>query len=264
MYISAWMYALAGLCFLFGGGLIVSSVNTLSLRFFPTLPVYPLPGPAPEGKFWLVLSLSMMAMITYISRAAYLDLRRNGRLVPILLLSKFCSSMFYLIFFATSGQLVHLVGLLTDGPLFLITFALWIPASPGDEYIDGAEADTLAAIGEALFPRGGAFEAGYADFREECIADARKMFAGQYPSTRMGTRMMIRIFDLSPLFMMAKPVSFRRLPLEKRQALLNRIEHHRYYLFRMMFFGIKLFATVPFFNRDEAARAVGFNPEEAV
>ncbi|MFA6451692.1 MAG: hypothetical protein WCX65_19630, partial [bacterium] len=225
MFISAWMYAGAGLCFLFGGGLIVGGVNAFSARFFPALPLYPLPGASPEGKFWLVLSLSMMAMITYICRSAYLDLRRNARLVPILLLSKFCSSVFYMSFFIAYGHLANLVGFFTDGPLFLATLALWLPAAVGDRYIPEVEEDIIASFGEAMFPRGGAFEAGYMDFREECIADARRLFSMQYPPSRIGSRIMFRVLDMSPMFMMLRPVTFRRLSIEKRQQLLMRFEH---------------------------------------
>jgi hypothetical protein len=262
MFISAWMYAGAGLCFLFGGGLIVKSVNMLSARVFPALPLYPLPGASPEGKFWLALSLSMMAMITYICRSAYLDLRRNGRLVPILLLSKFCSSVFYMSFFVAYGHLANLVGFFTDGPLFLVTLALWLPAAVGDRCIDDVEEDILAAMGEAMFPRGGAFEAGYADFREECLADTRKMIAAYYPPTRVGVRAIIRVFDMAPMFMFVKPMTMRRLTIEKRQQVLRRLEHHWFYGYRMMFMAIKLVIALPFFNRDETARAIGYLPAE--
>ncbi len=262
MYISAWMYAVSGLCFLFGGGLIVKSINAFSARFLPSLPPYPLPVGSPEGGFWLVLSLSMMAMITYICRAAYLDPRRNGRLVPILLLSKFCSSAFYLAFFIANRQLAHLVGFFTDGPLFIVTLLIWLPASAGNKYIDGAEEDILVAIGDALFPRGGAFEAGYMDFRDENVADARVMFSKQYPVTLAGTRFLMRLIDLSPVYVALRPVTLRRLPLERRQDVLRRVESHWFSLVRMMFFGVKLFATVPFFNREETLRAVGYLPKE--
>jgi hypothetical protein len=262
MFISAWMYAGSGLCFLFGGGLIVRSVNAVSARVFPSLPLYPLPAASPEGRFWLVLSLSMMAMITYICRAAYLDLRRNGRLVPILLLSKFCSSAFYMGFFIASGHLANLVGFFTDGPLFIVTLIMWLPAMSGDKHIDGTEEDIIAALGEALFPRGGAFEAGYADFRDECMAEARLMIAAQYPATRIGSRIMLRILDLTPLFVMFRPVTLRRLSVEKREQLLTRIEHHRFYGLRVMLMAVKIFVTIPFFNREETARAVGYLPVE--
>jgi len=263
MYISAWMYAVAGLFFLFAGTLITQSANAGSTRILPSLPLYPLPANGTEGKFWLALSLSMMAMITYICRAAYLDIRSNGRLVPILLLSKFCSSVFYLTFFIMQGHLANLIGFLTDGPLFLATFILWIPASAGDKCIDEAEADILAAIGDALLPRGGVFAAGYLDYREECIADARKMMSAYYPAALLASRAMLRILDLSPLFFTLRPVTLRRLPLEKRQAMIRRIEGNRFYGLRMMYMGMKVLVTIPFFNREEAMRAVGYLQEEA-
>jgi hypothetical protein len=262
MYISAWMYAGSGLFFLIGGGLIVKFVNMASARLLPSLPLYPLPAASPEGKFWLALSLSMMAMITYICRAAYLDPRRNGRLVPILLLSKFCSSVFYMGFFIAYGHLANLVGFFTDGPLFLVTLILWLPAEAGGNFIDETEEDIIAAIGEALLPRGGAFEAGYADYRDRCIVDARKLVAAQYPATQIGARAMLRILDLSPVYLSLRPVTLRRLPVEKRMELLKRIEHHSFYGLRVMLTAVKLFVTLPFFNVEENSRAVGYLPAE--
>jgi hypothetical protein len=263
MYISAWMYAGSGLCFLFGGGLIVRSINMVSARVFPFLPLYPLPSDAPEGMFWAALSLSMMAMITYICRAAYLDVRHNGRLVPILLLSKFCSSMFYAAFFITFGHLAHLVGLFTDGPLFVVTLALWLPAAVGENRLDGAEEEIIAAIGDAMFPRGGAFEAGFADYREENMVDIRRMFAAEYGPAQWVSRLMVRLVDLSPVYLSFKFATLRRLPIEDRQRLLRRIEHSRFSFLRLMMVAVKFFVTASFFNREEVARAVGYVPVEA-
>ncbi|OQA89915.1 MAG: hypothetical protein BWY28_00653 [bacterium ADurb.Bin236] len=262
MLISAWMYALAGLFFLVLGSGIAPAVNALSAKVFPALPLYPLPAEGPEGKFWLALSLSLMAMITWICRAAYLDLRRNAFLVPVLLLSKFCSSAFYLAFFIGNGQLAHFVGFMTDGPLFLFTAAMWFFAAPGPRLISRDEEDTLAAIGDALFPPGGAFELGFSDFREECLADARKMFAAQDPVSRLGCRVMIRALDLSPMYILFRPVTLRRLPRERRIVTLQKVESHWLPEVRLLLFAVKILAALPFFNRESAARAVGFIREE--
>jgi hypothetical protein len=263
MFISAWMYALAGLFFLVAGSRIAPFVNGVSERFMPALAPYPLPSHGGEGAFWLALSLSMMAMITWICRAAYLDLRRNGRLVPVLLLSKFCSTAFYVVFFVAGRQLVHLVGALTDGPLFIATLILWLPASTRDRYMDETEEDILAAIGDALMPRGGAFEAGYADFRKECLADARRMLAAQPTLTRGANRIMLRTIDLMPLVLTLRPTSFRRLPLERRIDILKRIENSRVSIVRLALFAAKLNALLPFFNRPEIEREIGIVREEA-
>ncbi len=262
MLISAWMYAAAGLFFLFLGSGIAPALNSVSARVLPALPLYPLPADGTEGKFWLALSLSMMAMITWICRAAYLDLRRNAPLVPVLLLSKFCSSAFYLAFFIGHGQLVHFVGFMTDGPLFLFTAAMWFFAAPGPRLISRDEEDTLAAIGDALFPPGGAFEVGFSDFREECLADARKMFAAQDAVSRLGCRVMIRALDLSPMYILFRPVTLRRLPRERRIVTLQKVESHWLPEVRLLLFAVKILAALPFFNRESAARAVGFIREE--
>lgn len=261
MYISAWMYGLSGLFFLVVGSRIAPFVNTVSERF-TALPPYPLPAAGAEGAFWQALSLSMMAMITWICRAAYLDPRRNGRLVPLLLLSKFCSSAFYIAFFAARGHLVCLVGFLTDFPLFVATLVLWLPAAAGDKFIDGAEEDILMAVGEALMPPGGAFDVGYADARERCLADARRMFAAQSPLALAVLRFMLRALDTLPVIMTLRPVTLRRLPPEERRKFLSRLDSHRSSTLRMIFFTAKLEALLPFFNQPEVEREVGWTLEE--
>lgn len=262
MLISAWMYAISGAFFFVAGFQIAPFVNQISSRFLP-LPLYPLPSGEPEGAFWLALSLSMMAMITYICRAANLDPRKNGRLVPVLLISKFCSTAFYLYYFASQGQLAYLVGALTDGPLFIATLALWLPASTGDRFITEAEEDMLASLGDGLMPRGGAFEAGYLDFRDECIADARRMFANQGTLALSASRFMLRALDVSPVFLTLRPMTLRRLKTYERSDVLKRIENSRFSMLRAVLLSCKIFVLMPFFNRQSVANAVGYTHPEA-
>jgi len=264
MFISAYMYAISGLFFLLAGMKIAPFVNVVSSRFFPSLAPYPLPADGTEGGFWLVLSLSMMAMITWISRAASIDLRGNSRLVPVLLLSKFCSTMFYLFFFISSGQLLHLVGCLTDGPLFLVTLVLWIPASRGGGHLSETEEEILAAVGDAILPRGGAFDAGYTDFRKECLSDARTMMSAQDPFARSAFRFMLKFIDISPVIFLGRLRTFRRLAPEQRTALMEKFENSPLSPVRNILVALKILVELPFFSRKETAEAVGYEPAEVM
>ncbi len=261
MYISAWMFAGAGLFFLFGGDLIVNFLNVVTEKYLTWFAPYPLPADGNEGAFWLVLSLSMMAMITWICRAAYLDIRRNGRLVHVLLLSKFCSSLFYLIFFIKTHQLAYLIGISTDFPIFLVTFALWIPASVGSGPIDETEEDILAAFGEAMLPADVGFEIGYADCSKECIEDARRLFSEQDPMARFASRLMIRTVDLFPFLVSFRFTTLRRLPLVERTAIIERAAHHRRSNIRLVQEAVKLFVLFPFFNQSQVRKQMGQAPE---
>lgn len=259
MFLSAWMYALSGLFFLVGGHMIAPFVNQAGARFFTSLPPYPLPSDGHEGAFWLVLSLSMMAMITYICRSVYLDVRRNSGMVPVLLLSKFCSSALYLGFFVSTGQLAHLVGALTDGPLFLVTLYLWFPASPGNKYLDQTEEDIYVAAGQALVPRGGAFESGFEDFREQCLVDGRQLLAALSPVALAVFRLMLRMIDFLPIFLTLRFRTFRRLSLDERQAFLLRMENHPRAVVRMTFLAVKLNTLMPLFNQPAMEHITGWD-----
>jgi hypothetical protein len=259
MLVSAWMYALTGVFIVFGGGLIISILNAVSAAVFTSLPEN-----APEGKFWLALASTMLALIAYASRAAYLDLRRNGRFVWILLLAKLCSSSLFLAFFFLEGPLVYFAAFCTDIPLLVFTFALWLPVTTVDDWIGCTDEDIIAAIGEATFPRGGAFEVGYSDVREECLEDVRRMFAGYSPWVLIGIKAMLRLFDWSPLLLLFAPRTLRNLRLADRQKVLQKLEQHWFFGFRMMVMAAKMFIAMPFFNRNAAAESVGafIEPDE--
>ncbi len=78
-------------------------------------------------RLWLVLSLSLMATITYISYLIWRNPRKHMALVPVILLSKLASSLFALIyFFAQQRYFVNLVAFITDFPIFLIVLFAYI------------------------------------------------------------------------------------------------------------------------------------------
>ena len=260
MLICAILFGFAVPFFLFGGVWIVPAINAISARIC-SLPLYALPESGMEGAFWRVLGVSMMAMLTWVCVAASVDVRRNCRLVPIMLVSKLCSTLCYLGLFIAFHPLAYLVGVLTDGPIFLVTLALWYLSSPGDRYIDDKEERILAAIGGALVPRGGAFELGYADLRDRCVAGVRRMMAVMDPVALLGTRLLFRTVNLSPILFGLRGCTLLGMLPEDRPGWLTRLERHRLGPVRMMIVAVKAYAAVPFFNEPEAAQAVGYEPE---
>lgn len=262
MLISAWMYGLAGLQFLLLGGHTGRVFNEIS-KFLSRLPLYPLPPNQLEGGFWRVLAVSMMAMITWICIMTYRGIRGSHSLVPVLLLSKVCSTGMYLAFYQVHHELAYLMGALTDGPLFLITLALWIPAMTGEGYLSRAEEGILASMGEALLPKGGAFPQGFTDLLEPCILDVRRIWASRPILVILATRGMMRLLDLSPILTGVKFTFFRRLPIEQRQRVLRKLEDHRFYAVRLIYVSIKFHILLTFFSQPEAERAVGYLQESS-
>lgn len=257
MLISACVYALAIPFFLLAGAHIVPVINTISAPLFP-LPEYPLPPSGIEGAFWRILGVSMMAMLTWACVTAYSDVRGKGWVVHIVLLSKLCSTLSYLAFFAARHQLAYLVGALTDGPIFLCTLALWYAASARGRLIDAKEEDILSAIGEAIVPHGGAFALGFRDIRTECLADIRRMLAALDPMTLLATRLILRLLNAAPIFRGLRPRTLRSMPPAERSEFLARIEGSRFSSPRMMFVMIKVLVLFSFFNHPAAQEAVGY------
>ena len=259
MFISIGLYGIAGVFFLFWGDWLPRWINAFSARFV-NLPLYP----DSEGAFWRVLGVSMMAMITWIALAVYRDLHANGPLVSVLLLSKCCSTGLYAVFFIRRHELVYLVGALTDGPLFLITWALWYAARPGARCLDRKEEQILLALGSAMLPRGGAFPEGYGDVEEACLADLRRIVSTQDVTTRLLTRVALRTLDLLPILLTLRLHTLRGVPLEERSRLLTQLETHWFAPFRLLLVALKACVVFPFFNQPSVARAIGYDPEARV
>ena len=259
MFVSIGLYGIAGAFFLIWGDWVPRCINAFSARSV-NLPLYP----DSEGAFWRVLSVSMMAMITWIALSVYRDLHANRPLVSVLLLSKCCSTGLYAVFFIQRRELVYLVGVLTDGPLFLITWALWFVARPGARCLDRKEEQILLALGEAILPRGGAFPEGYGDVAGACLADLRRLVSAQQVATRLFTRIVLRTLDLLPMLLTLRPHTLQSVPLEERSRWLARIETHWFAPFRMMLLALKAYTVLPFFNQPSVARAIGYDSEARI
>lgn len=125
MVVSAVMYFMGMLVFLFGQNRLLEQINKISERLFKErFPKIPLSS----EKFWLVLTTSMMLMLVVL--CGFVAYKPEGflEMVVIVLVSKFCSTSLYLVLFAKERYFAHLVGALTDGPIFIITLLFFLKA----------------------------------------------------------------------------------------------------------------------------------------
>jgi len=124
----AWVvsFVVAGLYFLFFQNQLIKQVNFISSDVLKlSLPLLP----ESTEKFWLVLTISLMATITVLSYIAQKDIRKNIVYVVPLLVSKFVSTSFFILFFFVHiHSLAYIVGALTDGSIFVITFIFYLIA----------------------------------------------------------------------------------------------------------------------------------------
>ncbi len=127
MIASAVMYFVAGLFFLFLQNRLLEQMNTVSAKLFQDR--FP-PIPLSTEKFWLILTSSMMLMLVLLCAFVAMDPKKFLAMVFIILASKCCSTLLYLILFARKKYWAYLVGALTDGPLFVVTLIIFIQAGP--------------------------------------------------------------------------------------------------------------------------------------
>jgi len=124
----AGMFIIAGLVFLIFPERLIGMINITSSRIAPSL------APATEaGRFWVSLTVSMMATITALSLLIYRDVKRHAVMAVPLAVAKFTSSLCGLGFFlcgmimpATGwNTLANLVICITDLPLGILMIALY-------------------------------------------------------------------------------------------------------------------------------------------
>ena len=166
--------------------------------------------------------------------------------------------------FASDHYLACLIGVLTDGPIFLLTWFLWFLSRPADQYLDRREEDIVAAIGDALMPPGGAFSTGFVDVRRECLADIRRSLGALAPMSLFGTRFFLRALDVAPILAGMRFRTLLKVSRAERSALLTRLESHRWWMFRAMVMAVKTIIIMAFFNQPGVSGAVGYDPDARI
>lgn len=120
-FVYAITFLVTGIMFIVMPGILFAVLNAVSITLLPALPMA-----SDSGKFWISLTISMMATITVLSFMIYQDVRRNYIMAVPLVTAKFTSSLFGLGFFiagcaADTGwnTLANLIIPVTDFPLGL-------------------------------------------------------------------------------------------------------------------------------------------------
>jgi len=120
MFLYGITFVIADLVFIFASPILFDLLNQIGNLF--NLP----PSPPFQNRFYLDLTNSMMVMIAYISFAVYYNPRENFSYMKILILSKYTSSTFGILFFIfTERYFSYLTILLTDLPLAIIAHYLY-------------------------------------------------------------------------------------------------------------------------------------------
>ncbi len=121
MLLYAIAFIVTDLIFLFASPELYNVMNQLGSLFGLS------PSPPFKERFYLNLANSMMVMITYISLAIYFNPKKNFCLLPVLIVSKYTSSIFGVLFFIfTEKYFSYLVIFITDFPLALIATYLYL------------------------------------------------------------------------------------------------------------------------------------------
>lgn len=124
--IYAILFACAVLVFIFAPAALINIINSISAWLFPSLPMA-----LDSGKFWLSMTVSMMATIITLSLFIYSDVRAHFMMAVPLAVAKFTSSFFGITFFilgfflGETNTLANLIIFITDFPLGVIAVLLW-------------------------------------------------------------------------------------------------------------------------------------------
>jgi hypothetical protein len=124
MQIWTSLFAVAAVAFLLFGDWILYSGNYFSVEIMK----WGLPAmPQPVERFWLALTISLMATITMLCYYIQKDVRTNMALTSFLLVSKLTSTLVMLsAFFWDRPYFNYLLGsVFCDGPIFVITLIFY-------------------------------------------------------------------------------------------------------------------------------------------
>jgi hypothetical protein len=247
----ALAFATTGLLFLlFPDGTIATLNATGGLLGLP-------PAPPSALRFWLSLALAYMVLVTILAATIARDPRRHAGLMPILAAGKATSSLTCLGYFlASSPAFIYLANALVDGSLALVTLAAWGVVGLADERHAARDGARLRAVLEALVPRGGAFPLGAADTDLDAVL--ARYFASLHPLGPLGLRLLLLALEYGGV-VFERTGPFSRLPPEAREAALASWEHSRLGLRRQLLASLKLLAMMHFYERPDAARAVGWD-----
>ena len=87
------------------------------------------PLPPTVERFWLTLTISLMVTLIAICHFAQRDIDQAKGYIQLILISKFTSSLFYLLFYYFSlNTLAYMIGFFTDGTIFILTLVLYLRA----------------------------------------------------------------------------------------------------------------------------------------
>ena len=112
-----FLFAGAGLTFALAPALVMNNLNQVALRIAPSFPSIP----DSDNRFWVALTVSMMATITALCYGAQTDIRRKKDLILYVLVAKAISTLFFTLYFLLGRHsLPYLFGSATDGSIFLL------------------------------------------------------------------------------------------------------------------------------------------------
>ncbi len=124
MQVWALLFGFGAVIFLLAGNLVIMGGNWISSALLhlnnPLMPM-------PSERFWLSLTVSMMATIAAIAYHIQRDVSTNKGLTSLILISKLVSTLTFLgMYFFSAPHFNYLLGsVFCDGPIFVITLIVY-------------------------------------------------------------------------------------------------------------------------------------------
>lgn len=116
----------------------------------------------------------------------------------------------------------------------------------------------LKKAGEALIPS----EDNLPEYSVEVDERVEKLFRRMPPHIRLVVNIALTFLQLLPIlrvFKLKRPAFFTSLDVSERRSLLEGLRESRFFVFRMVFILIKLFAVVLYASKKEVEKAIGYS-----
>ncbi len=265
-----WAFLIVGALFVSVPDGVVAFTTALGRRFGNFAE-----PPATGFRLWLSLGTAYMVLVVALAYLIQKDLHGNKRLLPLLALGKFTSSLTSLLFYVYSlDAFAYLLNFIVDGAIVLnlavIYFSLGttgggsIPEAQDPRFRQGTKArEILTAVLAVLLPDpprvGDVGIHTHREIDEDRLGERLVQYFGEL-SPRGPLLLLVSLYFIEYGTLLWKGVArpFTRLSVKERQDYLDGFEKSRSYFRQRILFGIRFPATVLFFSLPMRETGVGY------
>ncbi len=129
------------------------------------------------------------------------------------------------------------------------------------KYLSERERRTLLAAAECVLPAGGAFPLGHADV--DVVAFTNEYLEAVPKEVRILLHVILWFVEYLGFFFALRPSRFSKMPLDKRDRVLDRMRSSRVFFLRGFYILLTTVLMIPFYRDHRVLDAIGYSGYQA-